>query len=118
MAAFTTSLPCRPEVWTSQDRRTQQTAAHLTGPKVVVPELGEILAGEHDGMTYEEIAAQFPEEFAQRDADKLRYRYPGGESYVDVVRRVEPVVKALRTSPGVMVISHQATLRYMEHISG
>ena len=38
-------------------------------------------------MTYEEIAAKFPVEFALRDKDKLCYRYPGGESYLDVVER-------------------------------
>ena len=35
-------------------------------------------------MTYEEIAERFPKEFAERDQDKLRYRYPQGESYLDV----------------------------------
>ena len=38
----------------------------------------------HDEMTYEEIAYQYPKDFAQRDQDKLRYRYPFGESYLDV----------------------------------
>ena len=40
----------------------------------------------HDGMTYEEIAEQFPTEFAERDQDKLRYRYPKGKSYLDVCK--------------------------------
>lgn len=30
-------------------------------------------------MTYEEIQANYPEEFAMRDQDKYRYRYPKGE---------------------------------------
>lgn len=30
-------------------------------------------------MTYEEIQATHPEEFALRDQDKYRYRYPKGE---------------------------------------
>lgn len=34
-------------------------------------------------MTYEEIQENYPEEFALRDQDKYRYRYPKGE-----VRRV------------------------------
>ncbi len=37
-------------------------------------------------MTYEEIEAQFHDEFVMRDQDKLRYRYPKGESYVDVCK--------------------------------
>ena len=30
-------------------------------------------------MTYEEIQERYPEEFALRDQDKYRYRYPKGE---------------------------------------
>lgn len=45
--------------------------------------LDEIYAGVCDGMTYAEIEATFPEEFARRREDKLGYRYPRGESYLD-----------------------------------
>ena len=38
-----------------------------------------ILQGACEGMTYEEIQEEFPEEFAQRDKDKYHYRYSGGE---------------------------------------
>lgn len=30
-------------------------------------------------MTYAEIEAKYPEEFAMRDQEKYLYRYPGGE---------------------------------------
>lgn len=99
------------EVWVTQYRRTQQTADHLTCPRIVTPELGEIQAGHHDGMTYEEIADKFPVEFALRDSDKLRYRYPGGESYLDVVQRVKPLLERIRSQDNLLIISHQATLR-------
>lgn len=45
-----------------------------------------------EGMTYEDIQVKYPEEFAQRDADKYHYRYPNGESYQDLVARLEPVI--------------------------
>lgn len=32
-----------------------------------------------EDMTYEEIQGNYPEEFAMRDQDKYRYRYPKGE---------------------------------------
>ena len=32
-----------------------------------------------EGLTYEEIATQYPEEFSLRDQDKYSYRYPSGE---------------------------------------
>ena len=43
-------------------------------------------------MTYEEIQAKYPKEFALRDQDKYHYRYPKGESYEDLVHRLEPVI--------------------------
>lgn len=49
--------------------------------------LDELDAGVCDGMTYEEIAESFPEDYAARDDDKFNYRYRGGESYRDVVIR-------------------------------
>ena len=32
-------------------------------------------------MTYEEIQEKYPQEFAARDANKFRYRYPRGEVF-------------------------------------
>jgi len=99
-------------IWTSQLLRTQQTAEYLDSGKITrVAATNEINAGEHDGMTYEEIAEKFPTEFAMRDADKLRYRYPNGESYLDVVERLMKVMEKIQTEDNLLIISHQATLR-------
>lgn len=63
-------------------------------------------------MTYDEIAEKMPEEWMQRAADKLRYRYPRGESYVDIIERLEPIIFELeRQKHPVLVVSHQATIR-------
>lgn len=43
-------------------------------------------------MTYEDIKRTFPKEYAHRDEDKFHYRYPRGESYEDLVHRLEPVI--------------------------
>ena len=43
-------------------------------------------------MTYEEIQEKYPKEFALRDQDKYHYRYPKGESYEDLVQRLEPMI--------------------------
>jgi len=99
------------KVWTSQYVRTQQTAKFIEAPKEIEPAVGEICAGDHDDMTYEEIAEKYPVEFAMRDANKLTYRYPMGESYMDVVQRLKPVVDALKEEDNLLIISHQATLR-------
>lgn len=66
-------------VWTSQFKRTIQTAAKIDAPKEQWKALNEIHAGICEGMTYREIAEKYPEEFALRDQNKYHYRYPNGE---------------------------------------
>lgn len=99
-------------VWTSTLQRTIATAALLPFPKVQWKALDEIQAGVCDGMTYAEIKAEMPEEHEARKRDKLRYRYPSGESYMDVIQRLEPVViEVERERECVCIVAHQAVLR-------
>ena len=62
-------------------------------------------------MTYQEIAKEYPEDFAARDDDKYNYRYRGGESYRDVVIRLEPIIMELERSENILIVTHQAVLR-------
>ncbi|XP_020677543.1 6-phosphofructo-2-kinase/fructose-2,6-bisphosphatase [Dendrobium catenatum] len=100
-------------IWTSTLQRTILTATPIVGfPKIQWRALEEINAGACDGMTYEEIKRNMPDEYESRQKDKLRYRYPRGESYLDVIQRLEPVIIELeRQRAPVVVISHQAVLR-------
>ncbi|KAK5584745.1 hypothetical protein RB653_006362 [Dictyostelium firmibasis] len=99
-------------VWTSSLKRAIRTAQYISQPKVVMRALDEIDAGICDGMTYDEIQEKMPDERAARDSDKLQYRYPRGESYEDVIQRLEPLLLELeRTKSPVLIVSHQATLR-------
>ncbi|XP_060108906.1 6-phosphofructo-2-kinase/fructose-2,6-bisphosphatase 1 isoform X2 [Heteronotia binoei] len=99
------------KVWTSHMKRTIQTAEALHVPYEQWKALNEIDAGVCEEMTYEEIQAHFPEEFALRDQDKYRYRYPKGESYEDLVQRLEPVIMELERQENVLVVCHQAVMR-------
>jgi broad specificity phosphatase PhoE len=93
-------------------RRAISTARYIGLPVQTWRQLDEIDAGVCDGLTYREIKERMPDEYAARSADKLRYRYPRGESYVDVVQRVEPVLIELeRQRSPVLVIAHQAVIR-------
>mmetsp|Transcript_8634 Transcript_8634/g.13734 ORF Transcript_8634/g.13734 Transcript_8634/m.13734 type:complete len:591 (+) Transcript_8634:153-1925(+) len=122
--------PCR--LWTSTLRRTQETAQFLQHDTInhtfdngdtlewvqfrLMPRrnLDELYAGTCDGMTYKEIEQVFPEEFARRQADKLSYRYPRGESYMDVTLRLEPLAQEMeRTREPVLIIGHQGILRIL-----
>ncbi|XP_037430716.1 6-phosphofructo-2-kinase/fructose-2,6-bisphosphatase-like isoform X2 [Triticum dicoccoides] len=100
-------------IWTSTLQRTILTAYPIIGfPKIQWRALDEINAGVCDGMTYDEVKKNKPEEYESRRKDKLRYRYPRGESYLDVIQRLEPVIIELeRQRAPVVVIAHQAVLR-------
>lgn len=115
-------------LWTSSLRRTIRTARHISHEKVVLPNglewvqmrpkrwrnLDEIYAGLCDGMTYEEIAGQFPEEALARKADKFEYRYPRGESYSDLIARLEPLAHEMeRLQQPLVIVAHQAILRVL-----
>ena len=104
------------DVWTSTLQRTSQTVAPLCAGLGLDfgswKGLDEIDSGICDGMTYEEIAESMPEEFEARRLDKLRYRYPGGESYEDVIQRLDRVIVELeRYRTPVLVVAHRAVLR-------
>ncbi|XP_069798389.1 6-phosphofructo-2-kinase/fructose-2,6-bisphosphatase 2-like isoform X2 [Narcine bancroftii] len=99
------------KVWTSQLKRTIQSAEALGVPYEQWKILNEIDAGVCEELTYSEIQDKYPDEFALRDQDKYHYRYPGGESYQDLVQRVEPVIMELERQGDVLVIAHQAVMR-------
>jgi broad specificity phosphatase PhoE/predicted kinase len=99
-------------LWTSTLRRSIETSRHFSQKPVAWRALDEIDAGVCDGLTYAEIAQRYPSEYAARRIDKFRYRYPRGESYQDVIQRLEPVIIELeRQRSPLLVIGHQAVLR-------
>ena len=73
--------------------------------------LNEIDSGVCDDLTYEDIINTMPEEYARRDADKFHYRYPRGESYEDLVARLEPVIMEMERQDSLLIIGHQAVNR-------
>lgn len=76
--------------------------------------LNELRGGELDKMTHAEIKSKYPEIWDERMKDKLHFRYPGagGESYIDVIQRVRPVIIELeRQHKSVLVVCHLAVQR-------
>lgn len=106
-------------VWTSQLQRTESTAVFVNATeRKRFSSLNEIEAGNFDGLSYEDIEELYPEEFEKRLEDKLGYRYPGGESYVDCCHRLVPFLEEFelacheaKPSYGILVVAHQAILR-------
>lgn len=100
-------------IWTSTMRRARETGAEVRCKRLVEwRALREIEVGVCDGLSYDQVKLRFPEEYRSRQQDKLRYRYPRGESYLDVIARLEPVIFELeRQEEPLIIIAHQAVLR-------
>ncbi|OWR45391.1 6-phosphofructo-2-kinase/fructose-2,6-bisphosphatase 1 like protein [Danaus plexippus plexippus] len=98
-------------VWTSWMQRAIQTVRDVKAPQERWKALNEIDAGICEEMTYAEIQQKYPNDFNARDANKFAYRYPRGESYEDLVARLEPVIMELERQGNVLVVSHQAVMR-------
>eukprot|EP00551_Chaetoceros_affinis_P000438 CAMPEP_0203640042 /NCGR_PEP_ID=MMETSP0088-20131115/5633_1 /ASSEMBLY_ACC=CAM_ASM_001087 /TAXON_ID=426623 /ORGANISM="Chaetoceros affinis, Strain CCMP159" /LENGTH=513 /DNA_ID=CAMNT_0050495103 /DNA_START=156 /DNA_END=1697 /DNA_ORIENTATION=- len=125
------TVPQPARLWTSTLLRTKETAQFIkhetldgaefdNGDKVswvnfrpnARRNLDELYAGVCDGMTYKEIEEMYPDEFAARQNDKLKYRYPRGESYMDVTLRLEPLAHDLeRTREPILIVGHQGIHR-------
>ncbi|KAF5096317.1 hypothetical protein D0Z00_002824 [Geotrichum galactomycetum] len=106
-------------VWTSMLRRSIETGDAFSEDVFDIKEmrmLNELGAGICDGMTYPEIKEKFPQEYAARMADKIQYRYPGpgGESYLDVINRLRPViVEVERMTDNALIIGHRVVCRVL-----
>lgn len=81
--------------------RTQQTISYIDEfgkeKPIILKELDEINAGICDSMTYEEMNKKYPPEYNMRLKDKLNYRYPRGESYIDLISRLDPFVQEIES---------------------
>jgi broad specificity phosphatase PhoE len=102
-------------VWSSELQRAVKTASYLS-PKYSYSKtrlLNEIDVGTCDNLTYQEIEKRMPHEFNSRRQSKLTYRYPeGGESYLDVIQRMNPIIVELeRLITPILLIGHLVTLR-------
>uniref|UniRef100_A0A7S2Z5F9 6-phosphofructo-2-kinase domain-containing protein n=2 Tax=Eukaryota TaxID=2759 RepID=A0A7S2Z5F9_9CHLO len=123
-----TGKPRTARLWTSSLVRTVQTARHIPHPMIKDPSTGrkewiqmdhriyrnldELYAGVCDGMTYEEIEQMYPDDFKRRNEDKFNYRYPRGESYLDILSRLDPLVMEMESyREPLLIVGHQAVLR-------
>jgi 6-phosphofructo-2-kinase len=78
------------------------------------PLLNEMRGGDLHGLSRAEIKKKYPQEYLNRSRNKLYYRFPGvgGESYLDIIERVRPVIIELeRQRRSVLTVCHVAVLR-------
>jgi broad specificity phosphatase PhoE/ribonuclease HI len=102
-------------------RRTRQTAdvvaARLGLPVTVMDDWAEISFGQWDGLTFEEVARDWPEQVAGWQGS-MTVCPPGGESLQQLVARVRAVrVATVAAFPGrvVVVVTHGVPVRAVVH---
>ena len=107
-------------VYSSPMRRTVETAAILARPHGLTPipreGLREIHHGRWEGMRRPEVEAQYPDEYAEWEADPFTFAPAGGESGLNVLARALPVIREIvlqHAGENVVVVSHKATLRLL-----
>jgi len=105
-SVFTSTLPRAMQ--TAQFVQTSDGAGQVQASSALNP----IDRGTAYGLTEDQFASQHPEEFARQKNDVRHVRFPGGESYADLLQRVEPFLIELeqQTSP-VLIVSHLSVLQ-------
>jgi len=103
-------------VFASPLLRARQTAEIIYGKAngiELCDELKEMLFGEVEGLTWEELRSNFPEVCHRSNLSKATS--PGGESFGDVVSRcnsfIESKLRPIKDAPNVLIASHGITIR-------
>lgn len=75
--------------------------------------LDELDYGLCDGMLMSEITENHADKVKEREKNKLTFRFPRGESYLDVINRIEPIIFEIeRIRTPLLIVAHDAILRY------
>jgi len=100
-------------VYSSDLKRCVEGAQLLAASHGLVPELREELRelhiGDWEGMTWQELQQQYPEQWQARLDDIVYYQVPGGESLAQLAARVNPAIaRIVAEHPGeeVAVVAH------------
>lgn len=105
-------------VYASDLQRTRRSADILAEPHgltpIALPELREFAMGRWEGLTAEEIRGLDGAAFATWMADVAGYRFPGGESLVELAARAWPAferIVATHAGGSIAIVAHGGTNR-------
>ena len=100
-------------VFTSCLKRSKMTGRHFS-QTIESNLLNEINAGICENMTYKEVEEKYSELFRSRKDNKLHFRYPGGESYMDILEKLKLFILNLEcVNQPILIISHRAVIRVL-----
>ncbi|OWB78609.1 kinase activity protein [[Candida] boidinii] len=106
-------------VWSSNLIRAIHTASFFNDEEYHMKSfrmLNDLGCGSLDGMKESDFRNKFPEEYRNQLKNKLSYRFPGlgGESYLDVISRLRPMIIELeRLKEHVLIVSHRVITRVL-----
>eukprot|EP01123_Difflugia_compressa_P010387 TRINITY_DN378_c0_g1_i1.p1 TRINITY_DN378_c0_g1~~TRINITY_DN378_c0_g1_i1.p1 ORF type:complete len:422 (-),score=59.37 TRINITY_DN378_c0_g1_i1:37-1302(-) len=100
-------------IYTGTSEQSIQTAKFITGAvHIQTTSLNKMQTGECRGMTTKILKEQKPDIYADWERDRFNYRFPGGESFSDLVQRLRQLVLEIeQLVVPALVISHQAPIQ-------
>ncbi|MGL5695031.1 MAG: histidine phosphatase family protein [Peptostreptococcaceae bacterium] len=109
---------CIEKIYTTTSSRTKHTVEPLAKYKnidiIENEQLKEISFGNFEGLDFNRIKEEYPEEFQSMIENGYEYRYPNGESLIDSYNRVAQALKHIikeNDNKNVLICSHGGTIR-------
>ena len=106
------------EIYTTPFSRTKDTMEKLAQIKSIeineTDKFNEIDFGEFDGLSFDIIKRDYPEEFEKMIKEGLEYTYPKGESLIDTFDRVSKELENIlkdKDNKTILICSHGGTIR-------
>ena len=100
-------------IFTSCLKRTKMTGIHFK--KTIESNLlNELNAGICENLTYSEVEEKYNKLSESREKNKLIFRYPEGESYLDILEKLKLFILNLECiDTPILIISHRAVIRVL-----
>lgn len=105
-------------IYTTTSNRTKDTIKGISNMKnldiIECENLKEINFGDFEGMNFDYIKSNFPEEFDKIVKDGFKYKYPNGESLIDFYNRVSKEIKNIlehNKNKTILICTHAGTIR-------
>jgi len=101
-------------IFTSCLKRTVDTARYFKSKKCESRLLNEIHAGVCENMTIDDINKKYPKIIKERNENKLKFRYPEGESYLDLLERLRYFVLKIESyNKPILIVAHNAIIKVL-----
>ncbi len=104
-------------IYTSDLKRCVETAKTIAQRHdcipILSPALREINLGRWEGLSFDKVRKEYPDDYIRRGKEIVDFRPPGGESFLDVKQRVMPeLIRIFRATRGdILIVAHAGVNR-------